>query len=135
MDLLTSMSEADLKFSPSENVGPLWKQFRHMGRVQECYLKAIDSGTIEFKTDGATYSGLGSQRSLCEYLQRLDHQLYNRLRESDRPSSIDWFGEQVSLEEHVDRLVSHEELHHGQWIIYAKLMNKAFPASWAVWGL
>ena len=34
-DLLLSLKDSDLLFSPGERVGPLWKQFRHLGRVQE----------------------------------------------------------------------------------------------------
>lgn len=33
------------------------------------------------------------------------------------------------------RLLSHEVLHHGQWIVQMRLLNRPFPESWGVWGL
>jgi DinB superfamily len=37
LDLLDSLTDAELAKSPSPRVGPFWKQFRHVGRLQECY--------------------------------------------------------------------------------------------------
>jgi hypothetical protein len=31
--------------------------------------------------------------------------------------------------------VNHEILHHGQLIVYANALGRAFPASWAAFGL
>ena len=37
VDLLDSLSDAQLNETPAANLGPFWKQFRHVGRLQECY--------------------------------------------------------------------------------------------------
>jgi len=28
------------------------------------------------------------------------------------------------------RMLAHETLHHGQWILYARLMEKTLPPGW-----
>ena len=43
-DLLRFVDASDLAFGPSK--GPLWKHFRHLGRVQENYLRGIETGRI-----------------------------------------------------------------------------------------
>jgi uncharacterized damage-inducible protein DinB len=52
-----------------------------------------------------------------------------------RERTVQWEGESISLAEHLERLVAHETLHHGQWIVYVRLMGRSFPLSWAAWGL
>src|SRR5262245_60458711 len=74
-DLLLSMDEADLRFSPGQGLGPLWKQFRHVGRVQENYQRALASGRIEFSFEGTSYGGGASRKELIGYLDRVDAEL------------------------------------------------------------
>jgi len=33
------------------------------------------------------------------------------------------------------RMLAHEILHHGQWILYARLLKKQFPPGWKAWGV
>jgi uncharacterized damage-inducible protein DinB len=49
--------------------------------------------------------------------------------------TIDWFGEPKSVGEHLMCLADHELLHHGQWIVYRRLLGGAFPKSWDQWGV
>ena len=44
VDLLDACSKGDLDFALNSHCGPLWKQFRHMGRVHENYLSALILG-------------------------------------------------------------------------------------------
>lgn len=137
LDMLASLTDSDLLWSPaaSNTAGAFWKQFRHLGRVQENYMDALDSGTITFSCDGKQYDGGASHKALRDYLTTLDDALFEKLETADGGDVIDWFGEEVSVREHLARLASHETLHHGQWIVYCRLLNKSFPKSWSVWGL
>lgn len=134
-DLLSEMSEADLLFLPGPQLGPFWKQFRHVGRVQECYIDALSTGKIDFSPEGKSYDQGPSKQWLQAYLKRLDDSLFPMLTTLDWTAELDWFGVKVRVFDHFLRMVTHETLHHGQWIVYLRLMNKNFPDSWEVWGL
>lgn len=135
LDLLNEMSDSELLFLPGPQLGAFWKQFRHVGRVQECYMHALSTGNMDFSPEGKSYDHGPSKRWLVDYLDRLDSSLFEMLPDLDWSCQMDWFGEKVRIFEHLMRLVTHETLHHGQWIVYLRLMNKTFPDSWAVWGL
>jgi uncharacterized damage-inducible protein DinB len=134
-DLLEVMSEEELAVTPNPKVGPWWKQFRHMGRVQENYLNAVHSGEISFGFEGCSYSGGPSGAALSDYLNVLDGRMADILAKADLSMKIDWFGENKSLAEHFLSLSDHEVLHHGQWIVYRLQLGGRFPRSWEVWGL
>ena len=135
LDLLASMSIDDLAFSPGPSVGPLWKQFRHIGRVQENFMDALKAGSAKFAPNGS-FDATADGGALMDYFHKLDDELRSLLSEIDPNKRIDWFGEeQLSVFEHLMRMLSHETLHHGQLIVYCKLLGKPFPKSWIIWGL
>src|SRR5438046_1310552 len=129
LDLLGSVVTDALLYSPGADLGPMWKQFRHVGRVQENYVEALTTGRIRFDWTN-TYRGGPSTEALGEYLRAVDERLEAALRTTDEGLEIEWDGERLSIEEHLARLVAHETLHHGQWIVYVRLMGGAFPPSW-----
>lgn len=135
LDLLDSLDDESLLFSPGANLGDFWKQFRHLGRVQENYVDALRTQKLVFGPQGCHYSGDVSKASLVTYLQTLDHQLQHELHNLNWEDRIDWFGEQVDVFEHLSRMVGHENLHHGQFIVYMRLLDRKFPHSWNVFGL
>ena len=134
-DLLESISQEEMVHGPNASVGPWWKQFRHVGRVQENYLNAIETGAVKFGFEGVTYGGRESKEELWKYLQGLDDRLYSLLQTEIRQPDIDWFGKKVSIAKHLLYLADHELVHHGQWILYARLLGKQMPQSWKVWGV
>ena len=134
-DLLQLLSDADLSFSPGPDQSPFWKHFRHIGRVQENYTDALASKKIAFSPRTAHYSGGLKKDSLLTYLQELDKRMLALLKSADSNLVIDWYGESVTLEQHLIRLAEHEVLHHGQFILYMTSLKRDFPESWAVWGL
>jgi uncharacterized damage-inducible protein DinB len=136
MDLLRSLEPADLQFRPGPQVGLMWQQFRHLGRVQENYVHALDAGRVSFGVDGASYAGGCSKQLLLEYLERLNSELDEKLKSSERlPKSIDWFGQDVDVNVHLARMTDHELLHHGMLVVYVRLLKRKFPVTWRVWGL
>ncbi len=103
LELLDSLTDAELGEAPGPDVGPFWKQFRHVGRLQECYQEALNSRKIRF-----------------DYKNN---------------ATIEWEGEMAGVFQHLMRMLGHETLHHGQWIIYARLMGKKLPPGWKAWGV
>ncbi|MGD9680002.1 MAG: DinB family protein [Candidatus Obscuribacterales bacterium] len=140
MELLADLSEADLEYAELPSMGPFWKQFRHMARVQEDYIDAIETSKIAFTTDGKSYSGGADVSLLAGYLKAQDRRLElieAKVAETGSPDEfvVDWFGQEESLHVHLLRLVAHETLHHGQIIVYMKARQKDFPPGWEAWGL
>ncbi len=136
LDLLAALSKEGFSYAPLDGMGEFWRQFRHVGRVQEDYVRAIERGQIEFSTSTSSYTGGPSQQALLEYLKRCDETMFQQLQpENTGPDQqIDWFGEKVGLTEHLVRLVAHETFHHGQWVIYMQGLKEKMPESWSAWG-
>lgn len=57
------------------------------------------------------------------------------LTKNQKHSTIDWFGNMISLSDHASQLIEHELIHHGQWIYLFRSQDKKFPKSWKIWGL
>jgi hypothetical protein len=72
VDLLDSLDDAELNKTPAENLASFWKQFRHVGRIQECYQEALKTARIKFDYDNKGYRGGCSRDALRSYLQELD---------------------------------------------------------------
>jgi uncharacterized damage-inducible protein DinB len=135
-DLLQFLDVDELAFSPSDRLGPLWKHFRHLGRVQENYLRSLETGRVGFGFDGTSYIAAGaSKQMLRDYLDRVDARLKEQLRAVDVSRRIEWPDSAVDSHEHLMRMADHEVLHHGMFIVYMRLLGKGFPPSWAPWGL
>lgn len=135
MDLLGSLEPDELAFTPGANLGPFWKHFRHLGRVQENYLQAIDTGRVVFGFDNTTYRGDASRQSLIDYLDRVDQRLTHTLTILDTTRRVNWFGSTVDAYTHFMRMADHENLHHGMFVVYVRLLGRSFPRRWAAWGL
>ena len=134
VDLLNACSDLDLEFQLTENSGELWKQFRHIGRVHENYLTSIEVGSAAFDTASGSYSAGNSKADLLSYFETLQAQHQTTMASVSTDTTIDWFGESVSLELHLTRLLAHETLHHGQLILYWRALGNEFPKSWGDWG-
>lgn len=135
LELLDSLTDAELGNAPGPGLGPFWKQFRHVGRLQECYLEALNTKRIRFDYGNKRYQGGCSKGALKAYLQELDRELLHATEKLDWNLSVDWEGKPVSVLQHLMRMVAHETLHHGQWIFYARLMGKKLTPGWKAWGV
>ncbi len=136
LDLLADLSPAELEYTPGPGLGRFWKQFRHLGGVQECYLEALSTGRVDFSYTGRHYRGGPDRAALLGYLRGLDEQMFATLARADWARTVVWGpGDTPDLDGHLRRLVEHEVLHHGEWVVYVRLLGRAFPASWGLWGL
>ena len=135
LELLDSLTDTELAYAPATGLGPFWKQFRHVGRLQECYQEALNTKKITFDYGNKRYRAGCSQDGLRIYLQQLDQELLQAVGKLDWNMSIEWEGETATVFQHLMRMLAHEILHHGQWILYARLMGKKMPPSWKAWGV
>jgi uncharacterized damage-inducible protein DinB len=135
LELLDSLTDAELAETPNPNVGPFWKQFRHVGRLQECYQEALNSRKIRFDYQNKRYRGGCSKNALRAYLRALDRELVQALERVDWNGTIEWEGGMTSVFQHLMRMLAHETIHHGQWILYARLLEKQLPPGWKAWGV
>lgn len=135
LDYLKHLKPEQLLLSPAKNMGPMWKQFRHIARVQENYTDALRTGSINFATDTNLYRGGCDHGELVLYLEDCDKKMLSAFESFNSDKFIDWFGENVAVDTHLVRLISHETLHHGQWILFGKSLDVTFPSSWDAWGV
>ncbi len=136
LDFMESLTESDLAYSPGGNLGPLWKQFRHVGSVQECYMEALITRQMRFEYRDKNFNAAPTKALLLAYLRALNTELIITLDSLDWEQTIRWSGDdQPKVLEHLLRLVNHETLHHGEWIVYLRLLGKDCPESWRAWGV
>jgi uncharacterized damage-inducible protein DinB len=133
-DLLAGLDPDELRWEPGRSIGPLWKHFRHVGRVQENYVRALDTGVVAFAMPEKGYRGGADAQALLTYLGEADVELEQRIGSLNWDGTVTWpDGETVSVGEHLLRLISHETIHHGVWITCCRLLGKPLPATWAAW--
>ncbi len=136
LDLLESLGESDLAYTPGPGVGPFWKQFRHVGSVHECYMEALITRQMRFEYRDKNFQAEPSKPLLLAYLRALNTEFVITLDSLDWGATIRWSDDdRPTVFEHLLRLVQHETLHHGEWIVYLRLLNKPFPSSWQAWGV
>jgi uncharacterized damage-inducible protein DinB len=134
LSLLEVLNDADMNFAPVSGLGPLGRQFRHLGRIQCNYISALRTRRIEF---GAPHleAAEGTVAALTSYLQQADDELWTEINRLDWGATVEWFGESVDVDEHLHRMTEHETLHHGQLIVYMMGLGRAFPTPWSHYGL
>jgi len=113
LELLDSLTDVELSKSPGGDLGPFWKQFRHVGRLQECYVEALTTKAISFDYANKRYRRGCSKDALKTYLHELDRELLQVIEQMDWKMAVNWNGETVGIVQHLMRMVSHEILHHG----------------------
>jgi len=114
LELLDSLTDTELSKPPGRDLGPFWKQFRHVGRLQECYVEALTTKAISFDYANKRFKGGCSKDALKTYLQELERQSLQVIEQVDWKIAINWDGEKVGVLQHLMRMASHEILHHGQ---------------------
>jgi len=134
LDLLEIISENKLNFTVGKNMGTIGKQYRHIGDVQLCYIEAIKTGVIDFDKYKRDYSIENSKEKLKSFLKEMDREMIKTIKKNPKVK-IDWFGEKITLKEHINYLIQHEILHHGELIVYIRTLSLKFPKSWELWGL
>lgn len=138
-DFLHALKEEELKYSPQLEFGTLGKQLRHVGDVQECYIKALATGKADFSKKRMDISMEVSLKKLEDYLREQDSHLYAALAKFNKDpikEEVAWKTCRMSILEHLFLLPQHEAIHQGQWSLAARQAGIILPKSWVDnWGL
>lgn len=138
-DFLHCLKEEDLLYSPQLQFGTLGKQIRHIGDVQECYVKALETGCADFSIKRMDLSMETSLKKLEDHLHAQDAYLYSTLasfKKDPVAEFIAWKTCKMSVLEHLFLLPQHEAIHQGQWSLAGRQAGFEFPKSWVDnWGL
>src|SRR3989344_4956629 len=133
-DLLKILSDEELSFKVGDNVGTLGQQFRHLVRVDDQYISAIENRKVENNRKKLDFPIEKSVQKLLEQFETDDERLFSVINQiGDEDIKIDWsyWGEkELTLSEHLEAMVEHEILHHGELIVYFRILNKQFPDRW-----
>jgi len=138
-DFLHCLTEENLLYSPQLQFGTLGKHLRHIGDVEECYVKALESGKADFSKKRMDASMETSLSRLEEHLKEQDEFLYKTLATFNKDplkEQIQWASTKMSVLEHLFLLPQHEAIHQGQWSLAARQAGIDLPKSWVDnWGL
>lgn len=132
-DFLKVIEDQDLLYSPQLEFGTLGKQVRHLGDVQECYVRALENGVADFSKKRMDLSMETSRSRLEEHLRQQDNYLYGTLSKYDADpvkGEIKWPTTKLSVLEHLFLLPQHEAIHQGQWSLAARQHGIDLPKSW-----
>lgn len=132
-DFLHALTEENLSYSPQLEFGTLGKQIRHIGDVQECYIRALETGKVDFSKKRMDFTMEKSLKRLEDYLREQDNYLYEALAKFDKDpikSEIAWETCKLSVLEHLFLLPQHEAIHQGQWSLAARQAGIDLPKSW-----
>jgi uncharacterized damage-inducible protein DinB len=138
-DFIKVLKPDDLLYSPQLEFGTIGKQLRHLGDVQECYVKALETGVADFTKKRMDLSMEASASRLEQHLREQDEHLYRALSKyegSPVDNMIVWKNSKLSVLEHLFLLPQHEAIHQGQWSLAARQHGLELPGSWVDnWGL
>jgi uncharacterized damage-inducible protein DinB len=142
LDILKSLKDEQLGLTVGKNMGTLGQQFGHIARVQIQYLEGIKNrkiGPVERRPEtDVTHS----KEKLIELWERVYKEMIETIEGlSENELSelrIDWSYwdmEALNLEDHLQALADHDNLHNGEIIVYLRTHEISFPKSWEPWGL
>ncbi|SRR5579875_116090 len=132
-DFLKVLNEESLSYSPHPAFGNLGKQIRHLGDVQECYVRALETGVADFSRKRMDLSMESSLEKLTHHLREMDNYLYDALSKytaDPLKQEIKWPTTRLSVLEHLFLLPQHEAIHQGQWSLAARQHGIDLPKTW-----
>ncbi len=143
LNILQSLDDDKLQYKPEgEKWQPLFWEFGCIGSTQLVYADAIKSGQMNFSLfqsdiipDKNAYK---TKKEILSFLEESDHTWIEAIRSRRREEDyfVKWPGFSQPLPVHITSLVSHERLHHGEFISYFTLagfeMPKEFKMNWAL---
>lgn len=123
------LSDADLdKELSRNNLNTIRKQCEELLEVQNCYVKALDTGSINFggyqdqKLPGDT-----SKEELLKRCNELDTLLINKIEGLNENETIIWFGEAKTIHAHLAAMIAHESMHVGQMVAFCYSTDIQIP--------
>ncbi|MCL2427249.1 MAG: hypothetical protein FWD05_13050 [Oscillospiraceae bacterium] len=123
---LEQLSEEDLyKQLPRKTFVTIYDQIVEMAWVQRCFLKAIETKTLEgMDWDAPVFD---TKIELLKQMAQFDARMEQILEKCIGTEEVDWFGHSKNINEHVSSLQSHEMMHLGQIIAFCHALNINIP--------
>ena len=116
MGFINELSDSDLdKILPRKKLNTVRQQIEELAIMQGNYVDALASGTISFDWKPLEDT---SKQELIKRLSELDENLENALNAFDGTETINWFGEQKNIHEHISAMIGHEQMHIGQIVAF-----------------
>lgn len=134
LDFLAILTEDEICYKlPRPGLDTFGKHFLEMAEVQKAYIKALETGKIDFSVGNYEQPKIYKKKSrLRAHFKKMDNYMVRVLKGiRDVNRKIDWgLGkENPSVLEHLQFLVQHEILHHGQLVAFAYLFSLPIPES------
>ncbi len=127
---INSLSDEELvKTLPRPGLDTFMKHFEEMCDVEQAYLDACVSGTMEFDCvkENEEYTGSSSREQIIARMQEQDARI-DKIAEDCVNQSIAWSEDDVkTLNSQLRNLCVHETLHIGQLIAFSYVMGIAIP--------
>jgi len=124
-NFLSKVNNDDLtKLFPRENYNTILAQYNELYEIQQDYVDAIDSGSIQFKGRNLH---LTSAAELINKMKELDGELKLKLETINGDEYISWWGDERNIHQHICAMISHEMLHVGQVVAFCYAVNIKIP--------
>jgi len=123
---LKQLTDEELnKQLPRKTFVTIYEQIVEMVWVQGCFLKAIDTKTL----DGIDWTAptFTTKDELLEQMAKFDEKMEQALEKCDGSEEVDWFGHNKSINEHISSMQSHEMMHLGQIIAFCHALSINIP--------
>ena len=97
-----------------------------MIQIQNCYVEALETKQIQFN-----YEPLKdvSKDFLISKMEKLDSTLDTQLETFDSSETVNWFGEEWNIHQHISAMIGHEQMHIGQIVAFCYAVNIEIPNS------
>ncbi len=134
LDFLEILTEEEICYKlPRPGLDTFGKHFLEMAEVQKAYIKALETGKIDFSVGNYDQPEIYKKKlKLRAHFKKMDDYMVNVLKGiKDVNREIDWgLGkENPNVLEHLQFLIQHEILHHGQLVAFAYLFSLPIPES------
>lgn len=134
LDFLEILTEEEICYKlPRPGLDTFGKHFLEMAEVQKSYTKALETGKIDFSVGNYEQPKIYKKKSkLRAHFEKMDDYMVRTLERIKNGSrEIDWgLGkDNPNVLEHLQFLIQHEILHHGQLVAFAYLFNLPIPES------
>lgn len=134
LDFLEILTEEEICCKlPRPGLDTFGKHFLEMAEVQKAYIKALETGKIDFSLGNYDQPEIYKKKlKLRAHFKKMDDYMVNVLKGiTDVNREIDWgLGKNnPNVLEHLQFLIQHEILHHGQLVAFAYLFSLPIPES------
>ena len=134
LDFLEILTEEEICHKlPRPGLNTFGKHFLEMAEVQKAYTKALETGKIDFSVGNYEQPKIYMKKSkLRAHFKKMDDYMVSILeRIKDVNREIEWgLGkDNPNVLEHLQFLMQHEILHHGQLVAFAYLFSLPIPES------